>query len=235
MANAIESVLRQTYTDFEIIVCDDRSTDNTKAVVEQFKDGRVKYLLNPGCKGPSAARNSAIKVAGGEYIAFLDDDDEWLEDKLSCQIAVMEKSSSRVGGIHSNLMRIDRVTGTEVFEKHDTLKLKGNLYYTLGVSNPIKTSTLIIRRKCLDEIGLFDETMSYMEDRDLLIRLSRKWDFEYVSKPLVRYYYHARGQLTGNIKAQIDGKEKVFSRYPEIFQNNRKKWSAYLLGLGIQY
>jgi len=235
LRSAIESALKQTFTDIEIIVSDDRSTDHTRSVARCFNDSRVRYIENTGKKGPSAARNAAIMVSKGKYIAFLDDDDEWLPEKLEWQIEVLEKNRPNVCGIYSNLIAIDKLSGKTFFEDPRTEKLKGNLLYVLGVCNPVKTTTLIVRKSCLDEIGMFDETISYMEDWDLLIRLSEKWDFEYISKPLVKYYYHDQGQLTENIEGQIVGKEALFRRYPHIFKKNKKRWSEYLLGLGLQY
>ena len=87
---AIKSALNQTFNDIEIIVSDDKSTDDTREVVRSFADERIKYVLNKGKKGPSATRNTAILASEGEYIAFLDDDDEWLPDKLQKQIGDME-------------------------------------------------------------------------------------------------------------------------------------------------
>ncbi len=235
LKNAISSVLQQSYTDFEIIVSDDRSTDHTHALVTSLNDNRIKYIKNSGNKGPSAARNHAILASTGKYIAFLDDDDEWLPEKLEKQISVLERSNKNICGIHSGIIAIDRRSDKIIVEEPRTKMLRGNLLYVLGVCNPIKTTTLVVKRKCLDKIGLFDETLSYGEDWDLLIRLSKNWDIEYIYEPLVKYFYHDRGQLTGSISGQISGKEVLFNRYPEIFRRNKIRWSEYLLGVGAQY
>jgi len=232
---AITSVIDQTFKDWEIIVVDDHSTDNTPAVVESFADERIKYLKNRGKNGPSISRNLAISSASGEYIAFLDDDDEWLLDKLQRQIEVLDKSRSNICGVHSNLFMIEKMTGNIIPYDPGTEKLKGNLLHQLAICCPLVTPTVLIKKRCLDEVGLFDETISYMEDRDLWIRLSMKWDFEYISKPLAKIYLHNRTHLSQDIEAQISGKEILYVRYPHIFQENRKRWSEYLLTIGLQY
>lgn len=234
LISAINSVINQTYKDMEIIVCDDRSTDNTSDVLKKLIDGRIKYVMNCGIKGPSSTRNTAILSAEGEYIAFLDDDDEWLPNKIETQLNVLETAKRNVCGIYSGVKCINRKSGEQFIEDPGKGKLKGNLLEELGKYNPIKTSTLVIKKKCLDEVGLFDETIKYMEDRELLIRLSRKWDFEYIPQPLINYYYHEEGQLTNNIENQVYGKEIVFKKYSKIFKKNEITWSNYTLGLGVQ-
>jgi len=115
LRSAIESALTQTYTDLEIIVSDDKSTDHTKEVVRSFIDERTKYIRNKGKKGVSAARNSAILASKGEYIAFLDDDDEWFPDKLQRQVEVLDHSRPNICGVHSNLLEIDKMTGKIIY------------------------------------------------------------------------------------------------------------------------
>src|SRR5581483_7703419 len=87
---AIASVLSQSFQDFEILVVDDHSQDHTAQVVQRFRDGRIKYLRHETRRGGAAARNTGIQNSSGEYIAFLDDDDEWLPEKLETQVALFE-------------------------------------------------------------------------------------------------------------------------------------------------
>ncbi|MBC2709801.1 MAG: glycosyltransferase family 2 protein [Desulfosarcina sp.] len=232
---AIRSALTQTYSDIEIIVSDDKSTDQTREVVEGFKDPRVKYVRNKGNKGPSATRNTAILSSEGEYIAFLDDDDEWLPDKLQCQIEVLDKSPTNICGVYTNRLFIEKTTGKILSDNPGTKRLRGNLLNQLIVKSPISTPTVVIKKKYLDEVGLFDETISYMEDYDLWIRLSMNWDFEYISKPLTKVYVHGLAHLSRNLEGQISGKEAIFGRYPHLFKENKKRWSEYLLAIGVQY
>ena len=235
LSNAIESVLKQTFADFEIIVSDDKSTDHTREVVESFKNERIKYILNEGKKGPSAARNTAILASKGEYIAFLDDDDEWFPDKLQRQVELLDNSQPNICGVYSNRLFIDKIYGKVISDNPGTDQLKGNLLNQLIIKSPIHSSTVVIKKGCLDEIGLFDETVSYMEDRDLWIRLSAKWDFEYISTPLTKAYVHGFAHLSHNLEGQTVGRERLLEKYHHLFKKNRKSWGALYLCLGAQY
>src|SRR5215510_16389067 len=108
---AITSVLNQTFQDFEIIVVDDASEDHTHEVVSDFSDKRIKYIRHEANKRVSAARNTGVLSASGDYIAFLDDDDEWLPRTLQMQVALLEDSTSIVGGVYTGYVQIDRYTG----------------------------------------------------------------------------------------------------------------------------
>ena len=232
---AIKSALNQTFKDIEIVVADDRSTDNTPELVRSFDDERIKYLFNEGNKGPSATRNTAILASEGEYIAFLDDDDEWLPDKLQRQVEFLDNSRPNICGVYTNRLFIEKTTGKIISDNPGTESLEGNLLYQLLIKSPIHTSTVVIKKSCLNEIGLFDETISYMEDYDLWIRLSKNWDFQYISKPLTKAYVHGIAHLSRNLEGQTAGKEKLLERYEYLFKTNRKSWGALYLCLGAQY
>ena len=235
LRSAIESALKQTFTDLEIIVSDDKSTDHTQEMVENLKDERIKYIKNEGNKGVSAARNAAIKEAKGEYIAFLDDDDEWVPDKLQRQVEVLDKSQSNICGVYSNRLFIEKTTGRILSDNPGTDTLQGNLLYQLAKKSPIHTSTVVIKKRCLDKVGLFDETISYMEDRDMWIRLSMNWDFKYIHEPLTKAYIHGHEHLSHNVKGQTAGREKLLERYEHLFKKNKKSWSELYLCLGAQF
>ncbi len=235
LRTAISSVINQTFKDWEVIIVDDHSTDHTRSVFESIVDERIRYLRNKGKNGPSIARNLGITVARGEYIAFLDDDDEWLPHKLEKQVAIIDACPKKVGGIYSNRLMINRMTGEIYSDEPGTETLKGNLLPQLVIKNPIHTSTLMIRKSCLDQVGLFDETMRYMEDRDLWIRLAMKWDFEYIEVPLIKAYLHGNEHLSRNLEGQIQGREQILQRYKDLFKNEKKSWGKLSVCLGAQY
>ena len=236
LSNTISSVLNQTLKDFEIIVVDDHSTDNTPNVVKSFNDTRIRYVLNDGINsGPSVCRNLGISNASGEYIAFLDDDDEWLPKKLQTQIDVLDKSDQKVGCIYSKVIVIDKKTGKNISDYSGIIKKKGNLLSQLIIRNPIHTSTLLIRRSCIDCVGKFDEKMRYMEDRDLWIRLAMHYEFEYIDEPLTIAYYHGKEHLSRNLEGQTVGRKILLNRYEEYFKNNREVWSKMYVCLGAQH
>jgi glycosyltransferase involved in cell wall biosynthesis len=232
---AIVSVLNQTFKDIEIIVADDRSTDHTREVVRSFRDKRIKYITNHNNLGPSATRNYAILESKGEYIAFLDDDDEWVPEKLQKQVALLDQSPPIICGVYSDRLIIDRLTNKIISEGLQSNKVRGNLLSQLTMHNQINTCTVLLRKRCLDKVGLFDETISYMEDRELWIRLSLNWDFEYINEPLTRTYVHKQGHLSARLKEQIEGREKLLTKYSNLFNQDRKNWSKLHLLQGAQY
>ena len=125
---AIKSVLKQTYQDFEIIVVDDGSTDNTGEIIRGFKDKRVKYIKKyKENKGSSVARNIGIKVARGKYIALLDSDDEWLPEKLDKQIKILQDGSPELGVVYSNSYYIDE-NGKNMNKLPNSKKVEGYIY-----------------------------------------------------------------------------------------------------------
>jgi glycosyltransferase involved in cell wall biosynthesis len=106
LKRAIQSVLNQIYQDFEIIIVDDASTDNTENVIESFKEHRIRYIKHESNKGAAVARNTGIKFANENYIAFQDSDDEWLPEKLEKQMEIIEHASPRVGVVYTGYRRI---------------------------------------------------------------------------------------------------------------------------------
>ena len=235
LRTALGSVVCQTFDDFEIVVIDDHSTDDTKSTVAKFADDRIRYLRNKGKNGPSIARNLGISAALGEYIAFLDDDDEWHNAKLEKQIDLVNRCSQQVCGVYTNRLIVDKKTNHTISDDPGAEVLRGNLLYQLLIKNPIHTSTLLVRKICFKKIGCFDESMRYMEDRDLWIRLAMHWEFEYVDEPLVTAYYHGDEHLSHNLDGQTQGREILLSRYERFLKKHRKSWSKMHVCLGAQY
>lgn len=232
---AIKSVLRQTYQNFELIISDDGSTDDTRQVVISLNNSKIRYITNKGSKGPGGNRNNGISHAHGEYVAFLDDDDEWLPDKLQHQVDILRKSSGTVCGVFTNVNYMDKKSGQLIKRNPIFVNPKQNLLRQLVIKSPIYTSTIMVKKTCLEKVGRFDESIHYMEDLDLWIKLAKKWKFEYLPSPLINYYVHSTDQLSKNLEGQIAGKEKLFKRYPKLFRHDRKRWSRYLLSLGVHY
>ena len=233
LARAIKSVLAQTYTDFEIIVVDDASTDDTREVVAQFKGNPIKYIRHKENKGGAAARNTGIVNSQSEYIAFLDDDDEWLQTKLGLQVALLGSSSAKVGVIYTGNQTIDRAIQKVHAIKRPTQR--GDLAVALLRNNPVgPTSSTLIRRKCFEEIELFDEALPSFQDYDLWIRISAKFHFEHVSLPLLRYYVH-QNKIWGNPKALDKGIQIMLAKHGTSSKEFRKNMSQQLLKVGVMY
>ena len=129
LCRAVNSVLSQTFDNLECIVVDDESHDNTEKVINSFEDDRLKYFRHEKNKGASAARNTGIRQSQGEFIAFLDDDDEWLDEKLEKQVNLLENLPSKYGMVYCWMDYYDNI-GTIIHNHHPTLcsyPLKGNL------------------------------------------------------------------------------------------------------------
>jgi len=166
VAEAIDSVLSQTFTDFELIVVDDGSIDNTEEVVRSFIDRRLKYLKQTN-KGVSAARNTGIETAKGEFIAFLDDDDLFLPAKLSLQLA-RAADDPTAGLVYGKYLSAIRSEGSMKAAGvcHPKLELRDLL---LGPA--FHWSTVLIRRTLLEQVGGFEENLGG-EDWELALRLA---------------------------------------------------------------
>jgi glycosyltransferase involved in cell wall biosynthesis len=235
--SAIQSVLGQTFQDFEILVVDEisqalYSNDNTRDAVNSFGDRRVKYLRIER-KGVSPARNLGITNSNGKYIAFLDDDDEWLPQKLKLQVDLLENSRSVIGGVYTGLVVVDRSTG--LILRRVVPKKRGNLLDDLCIENCVGTaSTVLLRRECLQKVGVFDEGIVFGEDYDLWIRISREFHFECIEEPLVRYSVHMNNSLSNHEK-RISGIEALIKKYGPWFASNRKYHSHRYLSLGVAY
>jgi glycosyltransferase involved in cell wall biosynthesis len=189
LGRSIRSVLRQSYTDFELIVVDDGSTDETSAVVAGFRDPRVNYLQLSRNTGAGAARNVGIRASKGKFLAFQDSDDEWLPSKLSKQMAAFERGQDGLGVVYSDMQRVMRDGTTTYFAAPSVLpdQLVSSTIWFYQVCN-LGVQTTVIRREYLDEVNHFNEDLPALEDMEMFIRLSRRCTFQRLREPLVKYY-----------------------------------------------
>lgn len=169
---AIESVLRQTFRDLEVIVVDDASPDDTRTAVERFADPRVRYVGLAKNKGQWHAENVGIARARGEWVAFLDDDDEWLPEKLEKQIARADAAGDpRVGVVYSGTLMYGK-QGLQTPGPLEPLPEGDVRVQLLSPMMPSTPSVYMVRRGALLAVGGFDESLAGAQDRDLWIRLS---------------------------------------------------------------
>jgi glycosyltransferase involved in cell wall biosynthesis len=183
LAGALRSVLGQTWRDFELLIIDDGSTDDTAEVVRLFlNDRRVRYHRTDGL-GQSRAKNLGIQLTRAPLVAFLDGDDEWLPTKLERQLPLFDNPA--VGVVYSGRKLIDAAS-------HDlptprSVLVRGQIYDDLLVRNPVCFSSVVVRRAAFDAVGLFDPALPLSIDYDLWLRVARHFEFDHVDAPLVRY------------------------------------------------
>lgn len=187
LGRAIRSVLDQTYRDFQLIIVDDGSTDDTPAAVAAFDDPRILYLRQPANLGGAAARNVAIAAATTPFIAFQDSDDQWRPDKLQKQLDLFATLDNSVGVVYTAFWHIagqrkTYIPGPHVKHRH------GNLHAQLLKGNFITPQTTVVRRQCFQTTGTFDPDLRSRHDWDLWLRLARDWLFAFIDEPLVTVY-----------------------------------------------
>jgi glycosyltransferase involved in cell wall biosynthesis len=211
LRSAMESVLNQTFQDFEIIVVDDAPDGSAQESVSGFKDTRIRYFRHDCNKGEAASRNTGISNSSGEFLAFLDDDDEWLPDKLALQVDLLEKASSRVGAVYTGMLFVNLDDNNVLSQSIPTKR--GDISKDMLSVNVVGTpSKVLIRRSCIDKVGLFDENLSYYVDYDFFLRFAKNFHFDYIQRPLVKYHVH-EDNLTKNIEIIWRALEKLEIKY----------------------
>ena len=184
LSRAVNSVLSQTYEDFELIVVDDCSKDSTLKVIRSFADPRIRAVQHARNMGQSRARNTGIGMARGEYLAFLDDDDEWVESKLMRQVRILDESESCVGLVYTWFDIIEAPHGIRRIGGRSTISgdISKNL---IGWDMPASPSVYLIRAEAVRQIGGFDESLRMAEDRDFLLRISMQYNIAVVEDALM--------------------------------------------------
>lgn len=230
VGRAIQSVLNQTYQDFELIVVDDGSTDNTDEVVKGFDNERPRYIRYKENKGAQVARNTGLKAARGEYIALLDSDDEWLPEKLEKQINKFKSVSNNVGLIYCGKTNINKKTGEILNEIVPTER--GDVFKNLINHNFTAGSTPLIKKLCFIKAGYFDTELPAFQDYDLWLRISMHYKFNFVAENLVKVCFHTT-QITANVERRLQGAIIIFSKYqkymPRSVAANKLKYIGMLL------
>ena len=192
VVRAISSVLYQSFTDYEIIVVDDGSTDGTEDVIAQFRP-HIKYLSHPKNSGVSAARNTGIKASQSSLIAFLDSDDYWLPEKLSLQRAFFIQNPESVA-CQTEEIWIKR--GIRINPRKRHLKPSGDIFEPSLKLCLVSPSAVMLKRSLLNEVGLFDEDLPVCEDYDLWLRISCRYPIYLISRYLVVKEGGEPGQLS---------------------------------------
>jgi len=230
LPRAINSVLTQTYQDFEILVVDDGMKVRSEVVVVSFKDPRIRYIKNEKSLGGGGTRNRGVSEARGEFIAFLDDDDEWVPQKLAVQMSKFSAASRTVGFCFSAVVNVynDREEITHVesgifdFSQIALTRFKGFL-----------TSTLVIRRTVFSEVGGFDASLPSHQEPELIIRMTRKYKGISINEPLARMNMTPREHIGGSLERRIRGREMLLAKHGALYAGKSRLLARHYFQIGL--
>ncbi|MCA9456064.1 MAG: glycosyltransferase family 2 protein [Nitrospira sp.] len=236
IGQTIQSVLDQTYPWHEIIVVDDGSTDSTKEALKRF-EGRIRYLHQQN-KGPSAARNTGIQSAKGDFICFLDADDLWIPEKLEVQLAFMEANPD-IALVCSDYEEFNEeaiVLSSFLAEKHHMFPTcpivagpLDNAFEKLVFENFVGTPTVMLRKSCLEKAGVFDEEIRSVEDRDLWLRISAWYRIACIPQIFCKKRVHQMNvskQTELALRGKIRVLEKNWKLFPQLVPD--RMWRTHL-------
>lgn len=207
LKETIDSILDQTFKDFELIIVDNYSVDNTEKVVKSYSDKRIKYFKNNNNGVIAVNRNFAIKKSKGEYIAFCDDDDLWYPTKLEKQIKEFEKDK-KVALVCTNAVRFNKDGETGSINKKTDEDFS---FEALLKNNSIFCSSVLVKKSVLKDVGYFDENPKILagEDYELWLRIAKKHKIKHIKEPLLKYRCHP-GALRKEKGEGIKLKENIY-------------------------
>ncbi|NEQ66047.1 MAG: glycosyltransferase [Symploca sp. SIO2D2] len=222
IVETVESVLQQTFSDFEVIVVDDGSQDSTVEILSSITDSRLQVFSYPNA-GACVSRNRGFAQAKGEFIAFLDADDLWTADKLEAQLAALQ-ANHEAGVAYSWTDCIDE-TG-KLLRRGNHLSVNGDVYASLLLSDVLENgSNPLIRREALTAVGGFDESLKGVEDWDLYLRLAVNYQFVAVPSPQVLYRISTNSRSSQMLRVELASLQvidRAFTQAPATLQHLKK-------------
>ncbi|MCX7766035.1 MAG: glycosyltransferase [Candidatus Sumerlaeia bacterium] len=232
LKRAVRSVLNQTYSNYEVIIIDDGSTLNIADVLNSFSDPRIKLIKHERKRGGAAARNSGLQIACGDFINFLDDDDEIAPDKFAKQLSRFDECPDATGVVYAGVCYAleENQKIFHQFIHHFT----GNVFLPLLRDNFLVIQTPLIRRNYLEKAGFFDESLPGNQDWDLFLRLAQHCEFVPVPEILATIWVHGN-QITADLHCKIVSYEKIKTKYLAELQQHPDILSYHLLRLGKLY
>lgn len=221
LKNCISSILKQKYQNFEIIFFDNFSSDNSKKIVNQFKNDKIKYFYNPTKISLYKARNEAIKKSSGEFIAFLDCDDWWEQNYLSSREDFFKNESYDYSYCNSNFF-YEKLKKSKLYK---TYKLpNGKIFDHLVRDYVIVISGVILRKKIFDKFGFFNEKYNIIGDYDFFLRIAKSTNAHSIDKPLLNYRVHNNNFSKLNSELFYEEYKDWFNRIKSNVSNKNKKY-----------
>lgn len=226
IGRAVRSVLGQTYPHLEVLICDDGSTDGTREVIDPLNDGRIIWLPGERSGRPAPPRNRGIAAAGGEWLAFLDSDDEWMPRKIEMQLLAMERQ--RTYAAASNALRIVPGQKPEPFLFWN----KNTIFFSnLAVGNLVVSSSAIIHKSLIADTGGFPEEpeMKAVEDYALWLRVATFTNFSFIREMVVNYYDQPAQSVRKDDQGFFGRKKLVFQNYRRWAKSTNHAWELQTL------
>jgi glycosyltransferase involved in cell wall biosynthesis/peptidoglycan/xylan/chitin deacetylase (PgdA/CDA1 family) len=208
LQEAIDSILRQSVGDLELLVIDDGSTDDTRQLVAGIRDERLSYIWQANA-GQTSAKNHGLQRARGEYIGFCDGDDYWYPNKLELQLPLFERSA-QTGVVYSAAATIDEHGNP--LGKELAAQYRGDVTAQLFMANFVPFGTAIVRRRCIEELGPFDSSLAMGIDWDLWLRVSAKYHFDFVAQPTYAYRIWS-GQMSKNWRGRYSSAFRIMDKF----------------------
>jgi len=221
LTEAIDSALKQTYINFEIVFWDNASTDNTANLVKSYTDPRFKYYRGEKNVKLYHARNFALEKCTGELIAFLDIDDLWREDKLEKQIPLFK--NEKVGIVFSDTLFLkDGKIIHQYF--HSKKPHRGKCFNQLIKDYFLSLETVVVRKKCFDDWKEgFDERFNHIGDSEMFTRMAYHWELDYIDEPLGVWRVHSTSLSYQNQQGFYQETELMIKKYEEIIPDFKTK------------
>jgi len=225
LGRAIDSVLNQTYDNIEIIVVDDNDEDSeyrkeTEDFMEKYTDvNNLVYFKHKENKGGSAARNTGIRNSKGDFVAFLDDDDEWVKEKLVKQIKEFNNLDGEYGVVYHPYLKCSENKEQIIPDIKNTKEYSGNITKLLLKGNFIGTPVVLVKKEVFNKVGLFDENLPRLQDWELFIRISQYYKFKLINQSLTIVYV-LEDSISSNNLALIEAEEIILKKHYELFKSS---------------
>lgn len=223
LRRSIDSVLNQTFTDFELIVINDGSTDDTADLVRSYRDPRLTYVHHNENLGQTERLNEGIWLTQGEFIAFQDSDDEWLPEKLEKQVAVFldPNQITGIGVVYCDKYRCEPGKEKWHWKSPHNMPEDGIIFLSAldnGVHG-IGTQSIMVRKSCFQTLGGFDDQITKSNDWEMLVRISRYYLFHHIPEPLVNYNV-TQDSMTATLTEGrgVDAVEVVLNKHRDAYE-----------------
>ncbi|MCU4800371.1 glycosyltransferase [Halobacteria archaeon HArc-gm2] len=211
LGRAIDSVFAQTMTDFELIVVDDCSTDETQSVVTGYDDERVEYVRLEENQGANSARNTGISASEGDFISFLDSDDEFYPTHLEVVVKRLSNTDTSCAGAFTAFEHVRNGSVFTISEAPDGYITQDQVIAENIVGG---FSTVTLRSEVFTEVGPLDEEMPAAQDIEYFIRLLERYSLQGIDRPLVKYH-HGADQISDDVNSRIAGQNRLLEKHGE--------------------